>query len=602
MSIHWGGRGAGHVSRWSASTTGVPALVLDFLTTTSLDSRVTFTRGSNATLVDSTGKITYAPANFFTFSEQFDNAAWSKTNTTVTANSTTAPNGTLTADTLTATAGTAISVRMGQSGTTITATTYVTSFYVRPGTHTFVQIHINAQSADWVNFTLTGSGTVQNNGAAVGAISFDSATGYYRISATYTAGSTDRTPFFGIVPSGTATRNQTWNPTGTETVFVWGAQFEPVTYQTAPGVYNATTSAAYYGPRFDYDPVTLASKGLLIEEQRINVFTYSEQFDNAGWTKLNATVTANATTSPDGTTNADKLIGAAGLSNVTVFQSPALTASTQYTETAYAKKSEWSWLALEIRGEAIDAVQAWFNLNTGVVGTIVGAGTATITDAGNGWYRCSLTRTMGATTTSPRVRIYPTNANASTSTGDGTSGVFVWGAQLEAGAFATSYIPTVAAAVTRSPDIATMTGTNFSSWYNATQGTFVSQFTPTTISGTRAVLDANDNTANESIRLQTVSADPFFTVTDDGVDQASIDAGTVAANTNYKIAAAYAVNDFAVSLGGATVGTDTSGTLPTVTQMQIGNSAAGNRLNGHVRSIAYYKTRLYNSQLQTLTQ
>lgn len=360
-------------------------------------------------------------------------------------------------------------------------------------------------------------------------------------------------------------------------------------------------TAAIDAPRFDYNPATLAPRGLLIEEQRINLLTYSEQFDNAAWTKSNITVTANNTTSPDGTLNADKLVVTSAGTNANCTQSPALTASTAYTETVYAKKSEWGWLALEIRGESIDAIQAWFNLNTGAVGTIVGAGTATITDAGNGWYRCSLTRTMGLTTTSPRVRVYPTNANALFSTGDGTSGIFVWGAQLEAGAFATSYIPTVAAAVTRSPDVATMTGTNFSSWFNAVQGTFVAQFTPSTISGTRAVLDANDNTANESIRLQNVSADPFFTVTDGGVDQASIDAGTVAANTNYKIAAAYEVNNFAVSLGGGTVGTDTSGTLPTVTQMQIGNSAGGNRLNGYICQISYYNTRLTNTTLQALS-
>jgi hypothetical protein len=186
-------------------------------------------------------------------------------------------------------------------------------------------------------------------------------------------------------------------------------------------------------------------------------------------------------------------------------------------------------------------------------------------------------------------------------TGDGVSGAYLFGAQTETGSFATSYIPTVASQVTRSADVATMTGTNFSSWYNASEGSFVSQFTTSTISGARTVLDANDNTANESIRLRTMTADPFFTVTDGGVNQADIDAGTVAASTTYKMAGAYKVNDFATSIGGGTVGTDVSGTIPTVNQLQIGNSAAGNRLNGHIRTIAYYNTRLPDAQLQALT-
>jgi hypothetical protein len=179
--------------------------------------------------------------------------------------------------------------------------------YVKAGTYTFFQIYLNNQGGEWANFTLTGAGTATANGACTASI-VAAGDGWYRVSMTYTAGGTDRRPFFAMAASGTATRAQSWTATGTETLFIWGAQLEPVTYQTVPGPYVATTSAAYYGPRFDYNPVTLAPLGLLIEEARTNLALYSAQFDDAWWAKIGATITANTTTAPDGTAGADKLV------------------------------------------------------------------------------------------------------------------------------------------------------------------------------------------------------------------------------------------------------------------------------------------------------
>jgi hypothetical protein len=192
------------------------------------------------------------------------------------------------------------------------------------------------------------------------------------------------------------------------------------------------------------------------------------------------------------------------------------------------------------------------------------------------------------------------SGGSSTYTGNGFNGLFLWGAQTEAGAFPTSYIPTEASQVTRSVDVAVMTGTNFSSWYNAIDGTLFAEYSAV-VSGTRTMAAINDNTTNESIRLRTVGTNPFFTVTDGGVDQADIDAGTVASNIVYKFVGAYATNDFATSIAGGAAVTDTSGTLPTVDRMMIGNSAAANALNGHIRQIVYYPRRLTNSDLQAIT-
>ena len=182
----------------------------------------------------------------------------------------------------------------------------------------------------------------------------------------------------------------------------------------------------------------------------------------------------------------------------------------------------------------------------------------------------------------------------------GTESFYLWGAQAEAGSFATSYIPTAASSVARSADTASMTGTNFSSWYNATAGAFLVQF-DTPASGTRIISAADDNTANNNIQLLTSGTDPTFLVTTSGTAQASIDAGTVAANTVYKFAGTYSANDFAACISGGTVGTDTSGTIPTVNRLRIGAGQAGNTLCGHVALLNYYSQRLPNATLQSLT-
>lgn len=358
-------------------------------------------------------------------------------------------------------------------------------------------------------------------------------------------------------------------------------------------------------PRFDYNPVTLACKGLLIEEARTNILTYSEQFDNAAWAKLNVTVSANNTTSPDGTLNAEKLVVTNAGTNANCNQSPALTASTSYTETVYAKKAEWGWVALEIRGESIDAIQAWFNLNTGVVGTIVGAGTATITDAGNGWYRCSLTRTMGVTTTSPRLRVYPTNANALFSTGDGTSGIFVWGAQLELGAFATSYIPTTTSSLTRNRDDVSMTGANFSSWYQAGSGTLQAIMTRYPVAtGYPRLVSLSDNTANNEIAILNFNpnAGVGVGVTNGGSTQASTFISLTGNEEN--MAFRFGTNDFALSLNSSAVVTDTSGTVPTVSQMLIGTGplATSPVCSGWYKKILFFNNKLISNELRSVSK
>jgi len=386
--------------------------------------------------------------------------------------------------------------------------------------------------------------------------------------------------------------------------------FTRSTTATFVGSDGLIQSSAINAPRFDYDPVSLASRGLLIEEQRVNLVLYSEQFDNAAWTKTAATITANATTAPDGTLTADKITPDAGSAQHDILQTASITTGVTYTITVFAKKENYNFIQLTLSGLGSHGY-ANFNLNTGTIGSTGNSPAATsITAVGNGWYRCSISVVSQVTIAGgPYIAALPTDIaiRRPTFTGDGTSGIFIWGAQLEAGSFATSYIPTVASTVTRAADIAVMTGTNFSSWYNQSEGTVVVQASTQRTSGSAVrVLQIDDGTTDNrhSISFDGTSPSTTFNAATivGAVSQASF-ALLVTPLAVSKLAYAYKANDFAASANGGAVSTDVSGTVPSsLTAMRIGSLVGGiQQLNGHLSSITYYPTRLTNAQLQALT-
>lgn len=386
--------------------------------------------------------------------------------------------------------------------------------------------------------------------------------------------------------------------------------FTRSTTATFVGSNGLIQSAAINAPRFDFDPVTLAPLGILIEEQRVNLLTYSAEFNNAAWVKGNSTVTANATTSPDGTVNADKLIGnttAAGHQCQQVAVASATLAST-YTFSTYIKAAEYGFAFIGLNGTAFVSVPyISVNLSTGAVATTNGSPvSSSAVAAGNGWFRVTVTGTtdVAAGTVSPDIRPSPDGVWANRNTAqDGVSGIFIWGAQAEASAFPTSYIPTVASTVTRAPDVAVMTGTDFSPWYNQNEGTIIASWSTTdaVTSTILGVFGVTDGTANERIQIRRVAASNAagFIVADGGVTQ-YIDQITASSGINIS-ALAYRVNDFIGANNGTLGVADTSGTLPTVTQADIGFAPGLTYLNGHLRNITYYPTRLTNAQLQALT-
>ncbi len=228
-------------------------------------------------------------------------------------------------------------------------------------------------------------------------------------------------------------------------------------------------------PRIDFDPATLECKGLLIEEQRTNLLTYSEQFNNdAVWIKTNTGNVLNTAIAPNGLLSADKIIEntAASAAHNFYILSPVVSGTT-YSFSIYAKKGERNHVLFSAGSSAFNANQALFDINNGTVSSIVGA-TASISNAGNGWYRCVVSLQAISTTTAS-FNLYLHNGSTHVYTGDEVSGIYVWGAQLEQGAFPTSYIPTTTAQVTRAADSASMSGANFSSWNNTT-GTILAKY------------------------------------------------------------------------------------------------------------------------------
>ena len=374
-------------------------------------------------------------------------------------------------------------------------------------------------------------------------------------------------------------------------------------------------SSAINDPRFDYDPVTLAAKGLLIEGQRTNLLTYSSDFTDIAWTKSYSAMAGTFTTAPDGTNTGAKWNElSTPIAEHQIYKTSSLTADL-YTETWYLKAAERTRVrvSLATAGLVLGA-SVIADLSAGTLSAVTNlgghtGGTATISSAGNSWYRVSLTITA-------TVAVYYSALTMVTGTstvyyiGDDTSGIFIWGAQLETGAFATSYIPTVASQVTRNTDVATMTGTNFSSWYNQSEGTFVVE--GATISGgnvyralavARAAVGITDRVDISIGTGRSGGAGGFRdTIAVGGVVQAELgDLIAFAAETPYKHAFAYKANDFASATSGANLVTDASGTVPTVALLDIGNRNGAHQINGWVRSIAYYNTRLPNATLQALT-
>ena len=415
---------------------------------------LTFTRASDGTRVNSSGYVENVPWNLLEQSNTFD-TTWTNVNTTETGGQA-GYDGSSNAWLLTKSAAGA-NIRQNVSASGITSI----SIYVKANASNWVTIQAVGGANPYSNFDLI-NGVVGVTVSVVDAsIEAVGATGWYRCTMVVNV---SLTTIIVYPANGNNDRSAT-----SGSIYIQDAQL------------NQGSTAKPYFPTTDRQNVPrLTYEGgcpsLLLEPQRTNLLTYSEEFSNAAWTKTQASVTANAGTSPDGYTNADKVIADTNSGNHLVFVSisGSISSGTTYTYSFFAKSAEYSKAAIRIGGSGYAAQpMADINLSTGAIISQQGFTSVKVENYGSGWYRISGTYVATSSVAPNLIPLPDTYTKTSDNfsyTGDGTSGVLFYGTQHEAGSYATSYIPTTSAAVTRIEEILskssfTLTPTASMSWY-----------------------------------------------------------------------------------------------------------------------------------------
>jgi hypothetical protein len=355
------------------------------------------------------------------------------------------------------------------------------------------------------------------------------------------------------------------------------------------------TSYASNLPRLDYDPVTLAARGFLIEEQRTNGLLYSGDLSSAGnWITTAASLTGSGGTAPDGT-NSATVLTANGASSAHYVANGNADVTGAKAVSIFAKAGTNSYLQIAVGGTATP--YANFDLSLGTASAFGTGTTAAIQSVGGGSYRCSMVTTDSAAA-GVRFAIVSSTSAARLETNTLATTVILWGAQSEIGAFATSYIPTTSAQVTRAADVPLLN--TLSPWFNPSEGTLYCEVASAATSGATAfAYYLDDTTSNNSMYSDVGGGTRRGVVFSGGVVQAAVAMGAVTSLVNSKTAFAYKANDFGGSLGGGAEVVDTSGSVPTVTRMIIGNNfALTAAINGWLRKLIYYPAR---KPTQTLT-
>ena len=350
-------------------------------------------------------------------------------------------------------------------------------------------------------------------------------------------------------------------------------------------------SVASNVPRLDYTNSTCPS--ILVEPQRTNLATYSEETNNIIWNAFLCTVTANNLISPNGTQNADTVTTTANnsfLGRAIVIPIDGAT----YTQSIFAKwvsGYELFKFRTALTGGVSVAKETVFNLRTGAV--ISSDTTYKVENYGNGWFRFSHQITNNSTNVAFNYQIFPTNESTQTQSAS------FWGMQSEIGSYATSYIPTVASAVTRNADVISKTG--ISSLIGQTEGTLFIDANISLRSNTRVLLDVQDGTNNDTFQFVLGGNSLTVNIYDGGVLQAGLNGGYCLGRK--KIALGYKANDFVLYIDGVQIAIDTSGSIPAASLIALGYLyiADGFELGDSINTFANWKTRLSNSELATLT-
>jgi hypothetical protein len=333
---------------------------------------------------------------------------------------------------------------------------------------------------------------------------------------------------------------------------------------------------------------------LLLEPQSTNLITYSEDFDNSAWNKGNTTISANSLTSPKGDLTADKLVENATTNTHFILETGGTVSSIE-TFSVFAKANGRNWILLQSGGNSISS----FDLSNGVIGSNQNC-TPKIEDYGSGWYRCSISFTRTVNTNNIIGLLQSDSSSLTSYLGDGTSGVYIWGAQVEEQSYATSYIPTSGATATRVAE--TLSKTGLSSYINDNEGVLyiefasfkgdnqVSQFSISngTDNETVKIIKLNENTVR--FELKTLSGANFSY--DTSVDVSS----------NNKYALQYKPNDYKVFLNGVKQSIVQASVVPSgLSRIGFDRGDGGDKVYAKVKDLRVYNQALTDTELQNLT-
>jgi len=551
-------------------------------------------RATTATRVNSAGLVELVPYNLLTYSNTFSNAAWTKTNTSVTSGQS-GYDGSTNAWKLQATATN--NCEVDQSFTE--SETKVFSIYAKAGNVNFVVISVFGAGFGWYNLS---NGTLGSSGGTFVSRNIESVgNGWYRCSIVTN-----------VVASGVAVyvadANNSIATTIGSNIFIQDSQLEsgsvPTTYQKTETRLNI--------PRLDYSNGTCPS--LLVEPQRTNLFTYSSSFDNAAWTKANATITSNSIISPSGVQDADTITdnSTSGVHVVYQFTGTQLIGTSW---SCYMKKGTLDYGYISAVQSSTLFTTCVINLTNGAIHELQNGssttGTVTTEDCGNGWYRVK----MQTNANNAGYAVGTSNGSALSGTykeaiyaGTGSGNIYIWGAQLEDASYPTSYIPTTSASVTRNADVISKTG--ISSLIGQTEGTlFLDFIAPDGTAPILINLATSNQTYLESIYLEYDPANSGLSsrIWTNGSLVGGVTANGIIKGNRYKVALAYKANDTSMYIDGSAITgmIQPNAIQANLSQLYLGNlagltgSATFTGLIGN--ATALWQTRLTNDELATLT-
>ena len=429
---------------------------------TAFDSIVTHSRNSNATMVDSDGLLKWAPHNFAIYSEDFNQSRWTKLSAVV-QQDTTNPQG------IPNSAWTIYAENLGSAGSCAVVSSnspaaigYITvSFYVKAiGTNFCAIRHRNT----FAYFDLQNIST-PTSGASIIDVGNDWRLCSYRAFSNF-----DTNNFY--IYAASSLSDTTISLDGQAKIAIWGAHLyrsdlggmvnnpdQPAGFET----YVPTTNSARYLPRRGHhvwNGSEWANEGLLHEsEQRTNLLTYSSEFDNAAWSKVFSTIDSNSsdTLAPDGTNTADKLQENPINGPHNIAQGVSNSETVVFSASVYLKAAERTWARISLDFGTGGYKRFWVNLSDGSIGTTDGptatlVGGPTVEPVGNDWYRCSISASSSGGSTRLLFVATALDDFSLNFLGTAGSGIYIWGAQLEAGSTPSSYIPTSGATATRAAE------------------------------------------------------------------------------------------------------------------------------------------------------